>query len=98
MFNNLRHVFPDQFKHTVYHGSDREKLAAEFQNFDVIITTYETLRSEWGNKGPLYAKTWLRVVLDEGSWQSLPTNFSLKLLLLISLDSSSYSESQVPDL
>jgi SNF2 family DNA or RNA helicase len=61
-----RHIHPDQIKTTVYHGPTRERLSTDLQNYDVVMTTYETLRSEWENNGPLVSSRWLRVVLDEG--------------------------------
>lgn len=33
---------------------------------DIILTTYETLRRDWVEEGPLYSNTWRRLVLDEG--------------------------------
>ena len=57
----------------MYHGSERHTTADELHNFDVVITTYDTLRSDWTRRGPLYTqKTWARVVLDEGKcWDLL---------------------------
>ncbi|KAI0875755.1 P-loop containing nucleoside triphosphate hydrolase protein [Hypoxylon argillaceum] len=52
----------------VYHGSNRKGLTNEFGNFDLIITTYETVRTECAAKeenGSLFSWKWLRVVLDE---------------------------------
>ncbi|KAF5574949.1 helicase-like transcription factor [Fusarium subglutinans] len=43
----------------------RQTLAKQFRNNDIVLTTYQTLRSEWTNKGPLFTKKWFRVVLDE---------------------------------
>ena len=60
-----KHIFSSQIKSAVYHGSNRERLATRFQNYDIILTTYETLRSEWETAGPLFSGRWLRVVLDE---------------------------------
>ncbi|KAK1999387.1 hypothetical protein LX36DRAFT_483339 [Colletotrichum falcatum] len=60
-----RHIFPDQIRAITYHGSNRRGVAQSFQNNDIVLTTYETMRSEFENKGPLYAENWFRVVLDE---------------------------------
>jgi SWI/SNF-related matrix-associated actin-dependent regulator of chromatin subfamily A3 len=65
-----------------YHGTGRvsSMKAADFAQFDVVITTYQTLASDWmprgkaGSKQPkqglratgLYSVDWRRVVLDEG--------------------------------
>lgn len=63
-----RHVHEGQLRVGRYHGSGREELAKEFLDADVVITTYETLRSDFStsNKSPIYSSQWLRVVLDEG--------------------------------
>jgi len=37
-----------------------------FKSNDIILTTYETLRSEWLTNGALYSEKWYRLVLDEG--------------------------------
>ncbi|KAF4335306.1 helicase-like transcription factor [Fusarium beomiforme] len=60
-----RHICPGQIHVALYHGAGRQSLAREFQNNDIILTTYQTLRSEWTNKGPLFTEQWFRVVLDE---------------------------------
>ncbi|KAI1079678.1 SNF2 family N-terminal domain-containing protein [Whalleya microplaca] len=60
-----RHIFPNQIKSAVYHGPGRRLLAKKLENYEVVLTTYETLRSEWENRGPLYTGRWLRIVLDE---------------------------------
>ncbi|KAF3770064.1 hypothetical protein M406DRAFT_220324, partial [Cryphonectria parasitica EP155] len=49
----------------VYHGPNRQALIRDLQNVDVVITTYETLRSDCDSKGPLYNLKWFRQVLDE---------------------------------
>lgn len=56
---------------TVYHGSSRKGLTNQFGNFDIIITTYETVRIECTTQkedGPFFSWKWLRVVLDEGEY------------------------------
>lgn len=62
------HIHEGQIRIKVYHGSGRESLANQFCNTDVVVTTYETLRSEWetpeGTR-PLFSWGWLRVILDE---------------------------------
>lgn len=46
-------------------------MANELHNFDVVLTTYDTLRSDWAASGPLYSRTWARIILDEGKSTAL---------------------------
>jgi SWI/SNF-related matrix-associated actin-dependent regulator of chromatin subfamily A3 len=66
----------------IYHGPGRESSmkAVDFADYDVVITTYQTLASDWmprnkaGSKQPqqglrasgLYSVEWRRIILDEG--------------------------------
>ncbi|KAK2826488.1 hypothetical protein Q5P01_020702 [Channa striata] len=50
----------------LYYGSDRNRSKTFLSSQDVVITTYNVLSAEFGNKSPLHAINWLRVVLDEG--------------------------------
>lgn len=57
-----------------YHGSKRSSLANEVLAADVVITTYETVRTEWADQSgarPLQCVKWLRIVLDEGKYHPL---------------------------
>jgi SNF2 family DNA or RNA helicase len=63
----------------IYHGSHRSGLSAELRNHDIVLTTYDTLRSEWASKadkGVLYSDIWARVVLDEGKFTPLSESCS----------------------
>ncbi|KAF7538369.1 hypothetical protein G7054_g3004 [Neopestalotiopsis clavispora] len=60
------HIHPEYLKATLYYGSTRNNLRSNLLDYDVVMTTYETLRSEYKTKGPLFSHKWLRVVLDEG--------------------------------
>ncbi|QGI63983.1 hypothetical protein CEK27_007954 [Fusarium fujikuroi] len=59
------HITPGQIRVALYHGTGRQSLAKHFRDNDIVLTTYQTLRSEWTNKGPLFTEQWIRVVLDE---------------------------------
>ncbi|KAF6803820.1 transcription termination factor 2 (SNF2 family domain-containing protein) [Colletotrichum musicola] len=62
---DYRHILPDRIKVAVYHGSDRQVVASNFRHNEIVLTTYETMRSEFSSAGPLYIEKWFRVVLDE---------------------------------
>ncbi|KAK9774330.1 putative Helicase C-terminal domain-containing protein [Seiridium cardinale] len=64
--NANRHVRRGQMKTVVYHGPNRQRLSAAFQDAAIVLTTYETLRMEsQATKSCLYSNTWHRLVLDE---------------------------------
>ena len=55
-----------------YHGRKREYTIAELLNFDIVLSTYATVASEFGRgSGPLYEIIWFRIVLDEGEYSSI---------------------------
>ncbi|KAL8915762.1 MAG: hypothetical protein Q9172_006686 [Xanthocarpia lactea] len=73
------HVQPDQpLKVLTYHGSSKKQMTAEdMAEYDVVITTYGTLSTEYlstNSKTPLpiprkhglFSTNWRRVILDEG--------------------------------
>ncbi|KAI0902849.1 hypothetical protein F4823DRAFT_637700 [Ustulina deusta] len=60
-----RHIHGGQVNSLVYHGSGKHRLSSQLDRVDIILTTYETLRSEHVLEGPLYSQRWLRLVLDE---------------------------------
>ncbi|KAL9031140.1 MAG: hypothetical protein Q9196_000816 [Gyalolechia fulgens] len=81
------HVRPDQpLKVLKYHGSYKKQLAAdELAKYDVVITTYGTLSTEYLPKGAkttpapfeqrgLFATNWRRVILDEAHQIRNPTS------------------------
>ncbi|XP_035529657.1 helicase-like transcription factor [Morone saxatilis] len=50
----------------LYYGPDRNRSKTFLSSQDVVITTYNILSADFGNKSPLHGINWLRVVLDEG--------------------------------
>ncbi|KAH8808943.1 SNF2 family N-terminal domain-containing protein [Xylogone sp. PMI_703] len=74
-----RHIKKEHaLKVLTYHGSNRKRMTAiNFAEYDVVITTYGTLSTEYMPRGVkqapavprkdgLFSMTWRRVVLDEG--------------------------------
>ncbi|KAF4628635.1 hypothetical protein G7Y89_g9521 [Cudoniella acicularis] len=59
------HLRLGSLNHIIYHGSSRHQTLDKWKSQDVILTTYDTLRSEWQTNGPLFGHSWSRVVLDE---------------------------------
>lgn len=54
----------------VYHGATRSKTNDRLEDYDVVVTTYGTLTSEFGamdknKKGGLFSVYWYRIILDE---------------------------------
>lgn len=58
--------FAPELKTLLFHGPKRTDDAEELLDYDVVVTSYETLRSE-NNKAssPMFEVKWHRVVLDE---------------------------------
>ncbi|XP_037341930.2 helicase-like transcription factor [Pungitius pungitius] len=50
----------------LYYGAERNRSKTFLSSQDVVITTYNVLSADFGNKSPLHGVKWLRVVLDEG--------------------------------
>ncbi|KAH0173538.1 SNF2 family DNA-dependent ATPase domain-containing protein, partial [Aureobasidium melanogenum] len=69
-----RHVRKDQpLRVYTYHGAGKKSMGPQdFSQYDVVITTYQTLASDWASGGQppkskgLYSARWRRIILDEG--------------------------------
>jgi len=67
----VEHLEPGVFKYCVYHGPNRTANAFELSTYDIVITTYGTVSSEFSGRGskgtvsPLRQLKWFRVILDE---------------------------------
>ncbi|RYP01741.1 hypothetical protein DL764_006103 [Monosporascus ibericus] len=65
-----RHINPDMIATVTYHGPSRKNLVSDLLEYDVVLTTYETLREDlMASKNPdvctIYSHHWHRIVLDE---------------------------------
>jgi SWI/SNF-related matrix-associated actin-dependent regulator of chromatin subfamily A3 len=63
----FRHIADGTLRTAVYHGQ-RSQIASTLPEFDVVLTTYDTVRAEV-SKGhsALQSFIWYRIVLDEGT-------------------------------
>jgi SNF2 family DNA or RNA helicase len=67
----LEHMKPGALMYCIYHGPNRTSNAFELSKYDVVVTTYGTVASEFsgrsskGTVSPLRQLKWFRVVLDE---------------------------------
>jgi SNF2 family DNA or RNA helicase len=66
-----RHLKSGSLEYTIYHGQKREKSLEKLQSFDVVLTTYDTLKADFKPQGDstrarlLQQVEWYRIVLDE---------------------------------
>lgn len=66
------HIVNGTLNYYIYHGSNRSKDVNILSRFDLIITTYQIVSSEFSGRGskkgegsPLYQTNFFRIVLDE---------------------------------
>lgn len=64
---SFRHIHSGQLTWVTYHGSNRERSFNALQKYNIVFTTYGTMRRDWTETGPIYSGSWYRVVLDEGT-------------------------------
>lgn len=70
----LSHLQPHAFKWHIFHGKRRAKDREMLSQFDVVITTFQSVSMEWKNymsysgssSNLLFSLHWHRVALDEG--------------------------------
>ncbi|XP_056599172.1 helicase-like transcription factor isoform X3 [Triplophysa dalaica] len=67
----------------LYYGAERNRSVSFLASQDVVLTTYNVLSSDFGNKAssPLHKVNWLRVVLDEGHIVRNPSALQSKAVL-----------------
>ena len=49
------HVKPDTLRVAVYHGTDRDQLLSNLHDIDVVISSYGTISTDFGNEFPLHS-------------------------------------------
>ncbi|KAF4452090.1 hypothetical protein F53441_5022 [Fusarium austroafricanum] len=59
------HIHADKVRWLTYHGLKRHEVLGNIDAQDIVLTTYETLRSDRAKESPLFEHDWARVVLDE---------------------------------
>lgn len=66
------HIKSGSITYYIYHGGNRVKDVQKLADFDLVVTTYGSVASEFGHRGkkgngiyPLQSVKWFRIVLDE---------------------------------
>lgn len=60
---------PGTFETCKYHGASRKVSMPNFEEYDVVLTTYGTLGTDFAEKGsPIFQTNFFRIVLDEGEY------------------------------
>lgn len=74
----ISHINRDTVTYLKYHGQSRSTTRRSIRNYDIVLTTYETLRREMTHDSKDVTKSmselrqmeWSRVILDEGIFSS----------------------------
>ncbi|KAH7148333.1 SNF2 family N-terminal domain-containing protein [Dactylonectria macrodidyma] len=59
------HIHQDKIRWITYHGSRRQEVWHNIDLYDIVLTTYDTVRSDRAKSSPLFKRDWARIVLDE---------------------------------
>lgn len=77
----IRHTSPGSLNCHVFHGKNKKKSIEQLTQYDVVITTYQTLSGLWraaiseqemGSRS-IFSVIWHRVILDEGKYKTVLT-------------------------
>ena len=67
-----RHLFPGSLRYRRHHGKDRIKQRSALVDLDVIVTTYQTITTEYQKRHStssiLFTVNWHRIILDEAHY------------------------------
>ncbi|KAK3671563.1 SWI/SNF and RSC complex subunit Ssr2 [Recurvomyces mirabilis] len=81
------HVKRDMFSWYFYHGSKRSRDIDELAEYDIILTTYDTVAADSKSKaGTLGAINWFRIVLDEAHTIRNQTTYQAKACIELLAD------------
>lgn len=75
-----RHISPDVVKVYAYHDTKKPVDSVFLEQFDVVLTTYETACLDHLKGGVLQGAKWFRVALDEGTLKTLQFYLSNELV------------------
>jgi SWI/SNF-related matrix-associated actin-dependent regulator of chromatin subfamily A3 len=80
------HVTAGALRVLVYHGQDRDRRVTQISQYDVVLSTYGTLVSEFGSRNGLNAVKWLRVVADEAHLIKNPSSTTSSVVRKLSAE------------
>ena len=77
------HFHPQSLQYYVHHGPKRSKTHEPFSDFQIVITSYDVISTEWrglvNGPKPLFSFQWTRIILDEGRYCFSPSTAQLTL-------------------
>ncbi|KIW17867.1 hypothetical protein PV08_05062 [Exophiala spinifera] len=80
------HLHPGRMRWTKHHGNHRLSQLSQINNFDVILTTYNTVASEAKTSSILFQARWRRIILDEAQEVRDPHTQTAKAVCALKAD------------
>jgi SNF2 family DNA or RNA helicase len=75
-----RHLKPGTLRWVTHHGQRRLTTTTQICQYDIVLTSYQTITSEWRKResvsSPVLLHRWHRIALDEGEWIFTATKLS----------------------